>query len=167
MKKGSVNARSRKSHHSTMGRPPCQRTSTGVGGPSIRVDCCTDRVTCSVVRRERVRVSLHTDIPTRSELERLLTARAEPCVSISLAPTPIPQETQATRIALKNMTSDATGQLERAGARRDAVAEIGEALGDLGDDDEFWAEQARSLAIFASPGSLRTFRLPNRLLDTI
>jgi release factor family 11 len=112
-------------------------------------------------------VSLHTDIPTRSEVERLLTARAEPCVSIYLATSPITQEAQATRIALKNMTTDAAGQLETAGVRRDAVAEVGEALGELADDDEFWAEQARSLAIFASPGSMRTFRLPNRLLDTV
>jgi hypothetical protein len=31
------------------------------------------------------------------------------------------------------------------------------------EDDEFWAEQANSLALFASPEGVRAFRLPNRL----
>ncbi len=38
-----------------------------------------------------------------------------------------------------------------------------ELLSDLIDDDDFWTHQANSLAIFAKPQSLRTFRLPTRL----
>ena len=112
-------------------------------------------------------MTLHTDIPSRSELERLLTARREPCVSIYLATSPITQAAQAARIALKNLTADAIGQLERTGADRGAIAEVRDALGDLADDDEFWAEQARSLAIFASTAMVWTFRLPNRLHDAV
>ena len=44
---------------------------------------------------------------------------------------------------------------------------VREALDALVDDDEFWAQQARSLAVFASPASLRTFRLPNRLTSAV
>jgi hypothetical protein len=112
-------------------------------------------------------MTLHTDIPTRSELERLLTARESPCVSIYVATSPIPQEAQADRIELKNLATDAARQLEAAGADRRAVADLREPLDELVDDDDFWAAQARSLAVFASPASLRTFRLPNRLTSSV
>jgi release factor family 11 len=112
-------------------------------------------------------VTLHTDIPTRSALERLLDTRAEPCVSIYVATSPFTQDAQRGRIALKNLAADAIGQVEEAGAARGVVPELREALDDLVEDDDYWAEQARSLAIFASPGAVRTFRLPNRLRDTV
>jgi len=108
-------------------------------------------------------VTLHTDIPTRAEVEELLRTRDPCCVSAYLPTSPITQEAQADRIELKNLVSDATGQLEEAAADRGAVAEVRESLDGLVEDDDFWAEQARSLAVFASPGAMRTFRLPNRL----
>jgi hypothetical protein len=113
--------------------------------------------------REGTGVTLHTDIPTRAEVERLLDARDAACVSIYLPTSEIPQETQADRIELRNLTGAAAAQLEAAGADRDAVAGIGDALAALDEDDDFWSEQARSLAVFASPAGVRTFRLPNRL----
>jgi Bacterial archaeo-eukaryotic release factor family 11 len=36
-------------------------------------------------------------------------------------------------------------------------------LDDLHDDEDFWAVLAHSLAVFAGPDGIRTFRLPNRL----
>ena len=105
-------------------------------------------------------MTLHTDIPTRSDLERLITARAPSSVSIYVTTSPITQEAQASRIELKNLATDATEQLQAAGAERRAVAEVRESLDDLADDDEFWAEQAHSLAVFATPEHLRTYRLP-------
>jgi hypothetical protein len=110
---------------------------------------------------------LHTDIPTRSAIERLLTARDPRCVSIYVPTSPVTHEAQATRIEFKNLAADAVGQLETLGADRRADAELREALEDLADDGEFWATQARSLAVFAAPGLLRTFRLPNRLTSAV
>ena len=110
---------------------------------------------------------LHTDIPTRSEIERLLTARDPRCVSIYVQTSPLTHEAQAGRIEFKNLAADAVGQLDAVSADRRADAELREALEDLSDDDEFWAEQARSLAVFAAPGLLRTFRLPNRLTSVV
>jgi len=49
----------------------------------------------------------HTDIPTRGEIERLLTARAPESVSIYLPTNPNPQGAQADRIELKNLTRTA------------------------------------------------------------
>jgi hypothetical protein len=112
-------------------------------------------------------LTLHTDIPTRSEIERLLLARDACCVSAYLPTSPITQDAQAGRIELKNLVSAASGQLDAAGAGRAAVADVRESLDALVDDDDFWAEQARSLAVFASPATLRTFRLPNRLTSIV
>lgn len=106
---------------------------------------------------------LHIDLPTRSDLERLLTGRDPGSVSIYLATTPLTVDIEASRIELKNLAARA---LELLGAtavpKRDILA-IGDLLGDLDGDDEFWAHQAHSLALFATPGHLTTFRLPNRL----
>jgi hypothetical protein len=112
-------------------------------------------------------LTLHTDIPTRSEVERLLVTRDPCCVSAYLPTSPITQDAQADRIELKNLVAEATGQMEAAAADRGAVADVRESLDALVEDDDFWAEQARSLAVFASPASLRTFRLPSRLSSVV
>jgi Bacterial archaeo-eukaryotic release factor family 11 len=108
-------------------------------------------------------VALHTDIPSRSEVERLLRVRDTPCISIYLQTTPVTQHAQADRIELKNLAADAMGQIEAAGLGRRAAREIRDAFAELVADDDFWAEQAHSLAVFASPAGLWTYRLPNRL----
>jgi hypothetical protein len=108
-------------------------------------------------------VTLHTDIPTRSEVQRLLVTREVHCVSAYLPTSPITQDAQADRIELKNLVAEASDQMEATGDDRRATSGVRDSLYALVDDDDFWREQARSLAVFASPGGLRTFRLPNRL----
>jgi hypothetical protein len=60
-------------------------------------------------------VTLHTDIPTRAELERLITARDPVSVSVYLPTSTVTQETQADRIELKDLAAEATRQLEKRG----------------------------------------------------
>ncbi len=109
-------------------------------------------------------MALHTDIPTRPELERLLNATADHCVSIYLPTHRVTQETRQDRLLLRDLTRDGLEQLQAAGADDDAVADIEEHLMHLvEDDDEFWVDQADSLAVFASPGRFETHRLPNNL----
>ena len=112
-------------------------------------------------------MTLHTDIPTRTDVERLLAMRTPSCVSIYLPTSAIPQETQADRIELKNLVSEAVEQLESAGTGRRVISEIREPLDELAEDDEFWSEQARTLALFSTRASLRTYRLPNRLESAV
>jgi Bacterial archaeo-eukaryotic release factor family 11 len=112
-------------------------------------------------------VTLHTDIPTRIEVERLLTARATPCVSLYVPTTPLNQDAQAERIELKNLVAEAVEQIEAAGGERRTVSEVREPVDELLDDDDFWKEQARSLAVFTSPAGMRTYRLPNRLTSNV
>ena len=112
-------------------------------------------------------MAFHTDIPTRAELGSLLGARDPASVSIYLPTSVVTQEARADRIELKGLASDAVRRLEDAGAERRAVGHVRDALDDVVDDEGFWTEQAHSLAVFASPERLRTFRLPNRLTAAI
>jgi hypothetical protein len=113
------------------------------------------------------RVTLHTDIPTRAELNRLIAMRDPLSVSVYVTTSTITQEAQAGRIELKNLAAEATRQLGEAGVDRRDAADLRESLDELVEDDGFWAEQARSLAVFASPGALTTFRLPNELTSVV
>lgn len=109
---------------------------------------------------------LHVDIPTRPELERLITHRGPACVTIYLPTTPESQEAEADRIALDNLVGEAEAKLLEAAADREArmrVRTIVESLAEVVDDDAFWRLQARSLAVFATADQVLTFRLANRL----
>jgi hypothetical protein len=106
---------------------------------------------------------LHVDIPSLADLKVLASHRGDICVSIYLRTTPVTQETAGDRIELKNLAKEAVRQLETAKADKRRVAALTEHLDDLVDDDEFWCFQARSLAVFATPDNVRTFRVPNAL----
>jgi hypothetical protein len=109
---------------------------------------------------------LPTDIPTRADLERLLAARDPASVSIYL-PTDPSSRGESARIELKNLASDASAQLAQAGAARADVTAIDDEAADLIDDDEFWRYTARSLALFLTPTTSTTFRLPNNLTAVV
>jgi hypothetical protein len=109
---------------------------------------------------------LHTDVPTRAQLDLLFAAREPLSVSIYL-PTNPSSRGDAERIELKNLAGEASRQLQEAGASRRDTAAIDEELADLIDDDEFWRYQARSLAVFLTPTTSTTFRLANNLTPAV
>jgi hypothetical protein len=108
---------------------------------------------------------LYVDIPTLPELRTLAAARGDICASIVLPTTPLTQETAADRIVLKNLADRVTGELAGKGFDKRRIAALAEHIADLVDDDEFWRFQARSLVVLATPESVRSFRLPNRLSE--
>lgn len=110
---------------------------------------------------------LYIDLPTRSEFNTLFNTRADACVSFYLKTTPVTQETQATRIELGNLLREAQAQLEADGFDKRRLAALSEQVTDLIDDDEFWRFQANSLAIFATPDNVRTYRLANDLTTQV
>ncbi len=110
---------------------------------------------------------LYVDIPTRSEFATLVVARADACGSLYLKTTPVTQETSASRIEFGNLIREAQTQLEDAGFDKRGLAALLEQLNDLVDDDEFWRFQANSLAVFATPDALRTYRLANDLVSMV
>jgi hypothetical protein len=105
-------------------------------------------------------VALHIDIPTQAQITTLLEERADACVSIYLPTSPLPQDADATRIELKNLGAEALRQL-------DGDAGVRDQLDSLEADESFWSSLAMSLAVFVTPSSLRTFRLPNRLTGMV
>ncbi|HVT00535.1 MAG TPA: hypothetical protein VHE08_08475 [Solirubrobacterales bacterium] len=112
-------------------------------------------------------MALHTDIPSRRQIERLLRARGDHLVSIYLPTSPITPEADAARIAFKNLAAEAVAELRAGGLGATEREAIEGELDDLHDDHGFWAVQAHSLAVFADPRGLRTFRLPNRLTAAV
>lgn len=110
---------------------------------------------------------LHIDLPSRIEIEQLAAYRGAPAVTLYLRTTPLTQEAQADRIELKNLLKTAVAQLEAAGTEKRRIRPIEAAVEAIVDDDDFWAVQANSLAIFATDARARTFRLPNRLANTV
>ncbi len=109
---------------------------------------------------------LPTDIPTRAEIDRLLEYRNSSSVSIYL-PTDPASNGDPERIEFKTLAAQATSQLGDAGIGVRVVRQLEEEIDDLYEDEEFWRYQARSLAAFATPEWLITFRLPNRLLSQV
>ena len=61
-------------------------------------------------------IALHTDIPSRRQIERLLQAGGPHLVSIYLPTTPITPQAEADRIAFKNLPAEAVDELDAAGA---------------------------------------------------
>ncbi len=110
---------------------------------------------------------LYVDIPTNKDLTNLRAARDEASVSIYLETTPITQDIEKSRIAFGNLGKQAASQLAEAGLDKKRLASLLAELDDLAEDENFWRRQAHSLAIFATPDSIRTFRLANRLGDLV
>src|SRR5580704_1026362 len=110
---------------------------------------------------------LHIDLPTRAEIEKLAGHRGSPSVSIYLRTTPVTRETPGDRIELKNLLKTAIAQMEASDTPKRAIWPIEQSVEALIGDDAFWVGQANSLAIFATPDRIRTFRLPNHLSNAV
>lgn len=97
----------------------------------------------------------------------MLNARGEGLVSIYLPTTPVTPEAEGDRIAFRNLARRAVEELRGRGLGAGEVDEVEAKLEDLHDDEEFWTVLAHSLAVFAELDGLRTFRLPNRLTESV
>lgn len=109
---------------------------------------------------------LHVDIPTLPEIRTLHEVRADACVSIYVSTTPQTQDVKASRIAFGNLSRAALNQLEAADFDKRRRALLEAELVALGDDDSFWRLQAHSLAVLATPDSVRTFRLATAVAES-
>lgn len=109
---------------------------------------------------------LHVDIPTLPEIRALIAMRSDACVSIYVPTTPQSRHMTASRIAFGNQTKAALEQLDTVGFDKRRLAALAAELAALGEDDAFWRLQAHSLAILATPDSMRTFRLATAITDT-
>ena len=110
---------------------------------------------------------LYIDLPTRSEFTTLFNTRADACVTIYLKTTPVTRDIQAARIELGNQLREAQNQLQAAHFDKRRLIALSEQIDDLLADDTFWRFQANSLALFATPEQLLTYRLANDLTTMV
>lgn len=110
---------------------------------------------------------LYVDMPTFREFGDLNLVRSDACVSIYLHTTPLTQEIASSRIKLGNLVKTAIDQLAESGLAKRRIWPLQEQFDDLLSDDEFWAHQAHSLVILATPDLLRIYRLANELTEMV
>lgn len=110
---------------------------------------------------------LYVDLPTRPEFVSLREKRADACVSLYVETTPLSQHIDASRTKLSNLYTVGRKQLDESGFDKKRLSELSEHIDDLLEDDGFWRLQANSLAVFATPDGLQTFRLANRLSPVV
>ena len=102
-------------------------------------------------------------LPNPSDLEQLAGHRDDASVTIYVPSSPRPQGRDAARIALKSSVAEAARQLIANGVAPDRMREVIAPLEALELDEEFWLQQGLGLAVFASPGFLRVYRLTTEL----
>src|SRR5690625_7088843 len=84
-----------------------------------------------------------------------------------LPTTPVSRETEASRIALGNLVKKAIAQLEAESFDKRRIWPLKEQFDSLLADNDFWSHQANSLAVLATPDSMRTYRLANKLVENV
>ena len=107
------------------------------------------------------------DLPSIEEVGNLNLVRSDASISIYLATTPISRETEHTRVTLNNLIKKALKKLEAAGLEKPRIQLLQQQFDDLLADQNFWDYQANSLAILATPDSIRTYRLANKLQNIV
>jgi hypothetical protein len=103
---------------------------------------------------------LHLDSFTVVDFRRLDGIRADHCVSIYLPTHAVSRETEQDKILFKNLCNSAIVQLESAGADKRRVLAIQGQIKPIFDDLQFWNHLSGGLAIFITPESIESFRLP-------
>ncbi len=96
-----------------------------------------------------------------------IAARADACVSIYVSTTPQTQDVRRAASPSATIPKRLLQQLEAAGFDKRRRALLEAELTALGEDDAFWRLQAHSLAVLATPDSVRTFRLATAIADTV
>ena len=125
---------------------------------------------------------LHIDIPTLAEFKALAQIKGETCVSLYLPTSRLGKNAGTNRTAFKDIAREALSQLKEGGADKNKITVFEERFDrlagtdhDVQDQDKirklqrakpdpiesFWHYQANGLAVLATAGMMRTFRLPN------
>lgn len=106
---------------------------------------------------------LYVNLPTREEFLQLSELRSDVCVSIYLKTSPLPQDMQASRIELRNQVKEIISRLEESKFDKRRLEALKDELEDVLEADDFWFFHANSLAVLATPESIRTYRMANEV----
>lgn len=110
---------------------------------------------------------LYVDIPSREEYSYLADIHADACISIYLETSPLRQHLEASKIQLGNFIKEALLQVADSGLDKRRAVLLEEQLRSVLEDESFWDLHARSLAVLATPDSIRTYRLANELSNRL
>ncbi|MFC7402124.1 hypothetical protein [Citricoccus sp. GCM10030269] len=110
------------------------------------------------------------DIPSTEDFAELTQHRHAASVTAYVASSghhdsrsPIGRNPEVAQLALRTAVGESLSRLESAEIPAEDRDSIVAAVDELVDDRDFWATQARSIAVFVSPDRLRAFRLMNHL----
>ena len=109
----------------------------------------------------------YNDPITIRDIEAILQAEQDPCISIYLPTTRLSQQTDKDVITLKNLRREAVGQLEERGLSADEIAALMQPVDDLLEDRSFWPRLSDGLALFINPTVAEIFRVPLRLAERV
>lgn len=110
---------------------------------------------------------LYVDIPSREEFSRLSDVRSDACISIYLETSPLHQKLEVSKIQLSNFIKEALQQVAEKGLDKRRLVLLEEELYSVLEDEDFWDLHAHSLAILATPDSITTYRLANKLSNQL
>src|SRR6478736_5160336 len=134
-------------------------------------------------RRGARKQMLHIDIPTLAEFKALAQVKGETCVSLYLPTSHLGDNAKLNRTAFKDIAKEALSQLKEAGADKKKIAvfegqfeHLAGPEHDVQDEgkirklqrakpnpiESFWHYQGNGLAVLATVGKMRMFRLPDR-----
>ena len=107
------------------------------------------------------------DILKQKDLQQLIETSGKWCVSLYMPTHRVGRERQQDPIRLKNLIARAQEKLLESGLRRPEVQELMRPAEGLLRDNDFWRYQSDGLAVFLSPDSFRTYRLPSRFDEVV
>lgn len=102
-------------------------------------------------------------IPSTCEVKTLMEEYREPCLSVFLPIERVGSETQLNPLRLRNLLREMETQVGQDPRFSTKQAELLEPLQRLPDEEEFWLEEGRGLALFRNLELFRCYRLPERV----
>ena len=109
---------------------------------------------------------LHLLLPDRAQVDQLFDVRMPGCVSLYLATDPA-DGSGAAQIEFRNLWQEARSQLQADGRTDRDLETMDEQVDELAGDEDFWAHQARSLAVFLNDDGIVESQLPNDLASAV
>jgi hypothetical protein len=99
------------------------------------------------------------DIPAIDDLLKLSEERGPASVSIYIPTSPVSQQAQSSKTELRNALAEVERKCRERGLTVQEITAVAAPLRALVDDSDFWRYQSKSLAVFATGSTVRTFRL--------
>ena len=106
-------------------------------------------------------------IPSKFEVKTLAEEYHGPCLSLFLPIERIGRETQQNPVRLRHLLREVEQQLEQNPQFASKQTELLEPFQKLPDDEAFWLEEGKGLALFRNLELFRSYRLPEAIREQV